>query len=91
MKTTTKKITSQERGFLNFLRLLMSAGLSLIKNVFTPLAKSGLQLQITDAAIQSFLVDSGLLRKGITETVENEKKQKEGFLSMLAATLGAIL
>ena len=34
--------------------------------------------------------DSGLLLKGVTETVQNEvKKQKEGFLSMLLGTLGA--
>ena len=38
------------------------------------------------------LEDSGLLLKGVTETVQNEvKKQKEGFLSMLLGTLGASL
>ena len=36
------------------------------------------------------LEDSGLLLKGVTETVQNEvKEQKEGFLSMLLDTLGA--
>ena len=36
------------------------------------------------------LEDSGLLIKGITETIQNEvKKQKSGFLSMLLGTLGA--
>ena len=36
------------------------------------------------------LEDSGLLLKGVTETVQNEvKKQKGGFLSMLLGTLGA--
>ena len=36
------------------------------------------------------LEDSGLLLKGVTETVQNElKEQKEGFLSMLLRTLGA--
>ena len=35
------------------------------------------------------LEDSGLLLKGVTETVQNEvKKQKGGFLSMLLGTLG---
>ena len=35
------------------------------------------------------LEDSGLLLKGVTETVQNEvKEQKEGFLSMLLGTLG---
>ena len=38
------------------------------------------------------LDDSGLLLKGVTETVQNEvKEQKEGFLSMLLGTLGARL
>ena len=36
--------------------------------------------------------DSGLLSKGVTETVQNEvKEQKAGFLSMLLGTLGASL
>ena len=38
------------------------------------------------------LKDSGLLSKGVTETVQNEvKEQKGGFLSMLLGTLGASL
>ena len=38
------------------------------------------------------LEDSGLLLKGVTETVQNEvKEQKRGFLSMLLGTLGASL
>ena len=38
------------------------------------------------------LEDSGLLLKGVTETVQNEvKKQKGGFLSMLLGTLVASL
>ena len=38
------------------------------------------------------LEDSGLLFKGVTETVQNEvKEQKRGFLSALLGTLGAIL
>ena len=39
LKGTTRKITSQEEGFLNSLRPLMTAGLQLIKSVLTPLAK----------------------------------------------------
>ena len=36
------------------------------------------------------LEDSGLLLKGVTETVQNEiKEQKEGLLSMVLYTLGA--
>ena len=38
------------------------------------------------------LEDSGLLLKGVTESVQNEiKKQKDGFFSMLLGTLGASL
>ena len=38
------------------------------------------------------LEDSGLLLKGITETVQNEvKEQKRRFVSMLFGTLGASL
>ena len=38
------------------------------------------------------LEDSGLLLKGVTETVQNEiKEQKDGFLSMLLGTLGTSL
>ena len=38
------------------------------------------------------LEDSGLLLKGVSETVQKEvKEQKEGFLGILLATLGASL
>ena len=38
------------------------------------------------------LEDSGLLLKGVTETVQNKvKEQKRGFLSMLLGTLHASL
>ena len=40
LKGTTKKITSEEGEFLNFLIPLMTAGLSLMKSVLTHLAKS---------------------------------------------------
>ena len=36
---TAKKIRSQKRGLLNFLRPLMKTGLRLMKNVLKPLAK----------------------------------------------------
>ena len=36
------------------------------------------------------LEDSGLLLKGVSETIQNEaKEQKRGFLNMLLSTLGA--
>ena len=38
------------------------------------------------------LEDSGVLLKGVSETIQNEaKEQREGFLSMLLGTLGASL
>ena len=40
LKGTIKKITSQEGGFFNFLRPLMTAGLPIMKSVLTPLPKS---------------------------------------------------
>ena len=65
-KGTTRNITSQEGGFLNFLRPLMTAGLPLMKHVLTPLAKSvliplGLTVAapVTDTAIQKKIYESG--------------------------------
>ena len=64
LKGTTRKITGQEGGFLNFLRPLMTAGLPLMKSVLTPLAKSvllrlGLSAGMSagDAAIQKMEID----------------------------------
>ena len=60
-------INSQEVGFLNFLRPLMTAGLPLMKNVQTPLAKRVLvpfgltaAASTADAAIQKNIFGSGL-------------------------------
>ena len=59
LKGTTSKITSQEGGFLNFYKPLMTAGLTLMKNVLTPSAKRALiplgltvATSATDTAIQ---------------------------------------
>ena len=42
--------------------------------------------------IVKYLEDSGLLLKGVSETIHNEaKEQKGGFLSMLLGTLGESL
>ena len=61
LKGTTRKITSQEGRFLNFLRLLMTAGLLLMKNVLTSSAKSVLMpLELTTAASAT---DSAIQRK----------------------------
>ena len=39
LKGTTRKIISQEKEFLNFLRSLVTAGLPFMKNVLTPFPK----------------------------------------------------
>ena len=52
LKGTTRNITSQEEEFLNFFRPLMPAGLPLMQNVLTPLAKSVL-IQLGSAAAVS--------------------------------------
>ena len=42
--------------------------------------------------IVKFLEESGLFKKGISDTIKNEAKEKKGgFLSMLLGTLGASL
>ena len=50
LKRTTRKITSKEGAVLNFLRPLMTASLSLMKNILTPSAKSVLVTESTAAA-----------------------------------------
>ena len=57
----------------------------------TPLIKSNDEIEDI-IKIVKFLEDSGLLLKGVTETVQNEvKEQKGGFLSTLLGTLDASL
>ena len=107
LKGTTWENTSQEGGFLNFLRPLMTASWPLMKNAHIPLAKYVLlPVGVTaatsgsDAAIKKkmfrsgmatlifsneelgdimkivkSLEDSGLLIKGVSETVENALKE----------------
>ena len=59
---------------------------------------SGVKLTIEQENMNDFikvietLENSGILLKGVTETIENEtKEQREGFLSMLLGTLGVSL
>ena len=53
LKGTTRKITAQKWGFLNFLRPLMTAGLPLIKSVLSVLVSLEwtAAASATDAAI----------------------------------------
>ena len=65
LKRTTRKISNQERGLLNFLRLLMMSPLPLMENLLTPLTESFLVLlglmtatSVTDASIQNKIYGS---------------------------------
>ena len=68
MKGSTRKLLVKKEDFnFNFLRLLMTAGLPLIKRVFMSLSKSillsfGLSaaMSATDATIQKNFIDRGL-------------------------------
>ena len=64
LKGTARKITSQEGGFLNFLKSLMTAGLPSTKKVLTPLAKSVLiPLVLTAAAAAAAAVTPTAIQK----------------------------
>ena len=67
LKGTTRKIASQEGGFLNFLRPLMTTGLPLMKNILTTLSINVLLLfrlsatmSAADTAIQKKFIDQEL-------------------------------
>ena len=87
LKGTTRKITSQEGGFLNFLRPLMTGGSPSIKNVLTALAKNDLLpfglsagTSAGDAAIQKNIYGSGVITKIISiEEIEGIVKMVKSF------------
>ena len=66
LKETSRKAIGQKWGFLNFLQPLMTADLSFIKNILTPLTKSVLiplgltAVSTKDAAIQKKIFGSGM-------------------------------
>ena len=89
LEATTRKITSPEGGFLNFLRPFMVTGLPLMKSVLTPLAKSVLLLlglsagmSAEDAAIQKKMYGSGttvliISNEGMEDVMEMVKSFEE--------------
>ena len=77
LKVTTKIVSSQEGGFPNFLRPLMSAGLPLTKNVLVPLAKSVLatsRLMAAASATDAAAIQKKVLESGITALIVSNKE-----------------
>ena len=77
LKGTTSKITSQEGGFSKFFGSVMAAGLPLMKNVLTPLAKIvflplGLSagMSAADATIQKSIYGLGCTNEWISSNEE---------------------
>ena len=60
-KGATRKTTSHGGGFLNFLKPLVAAGLPLMKNLLTPLAKNVLLPFGLSAGMSA--VDAAILKK----------------------------
>ena len=91
LKGTTRKITSQEGGLLNFLRSLMIAGLPLMKSVLTPPAKSGLlslglsaRMSAANTAIQKKIYGSGTTAVVISnEEMDRREKWKKGIKKII--------
>ena len=92
LKGTARKITSQEGGFLNFLRPLMTAGLPLMKSVLTPFTKNvllpfGLSagMSAADAAVQKKICGSGtatsiIWNEEMEDTIKIVKSHEESGL-----------
>ena len=84
LEKTSRIITIQERGLISFLVPLTRAGLTLVKNVLTPLAKSVLiplgsaaAISAADAAIQKKLHGSG------TTTLIIPNEEMEDFMTTI--------
>ena len=83
LKGTTEKDAIQERGFLNFLKPLMTAGLPLMKNILKSIVASVLiplgliaAASVTDAAIQKDIFGSG------TTTLKISNKEIKDILNI---------
>ena len=87
LKETARKITSQEGGFLNFHRPLMT----IYESGFTALIILNKEME-NIMKIVKLLEESRLLVKGISETIKNETKEQKGkFISMLLGTLAVTI
>ena len=90
LKGTTRKISSQEGGFLSFLRPLMQSGWPLMKNWLTPLAKYVLVVlklmaatSATFAAIQKKIYGSRETLVFSNEEIEDAIKIFKSLVRML--------
>ena len=91
LKETARKITSQEGGFLNFHRPLMT----IYESGFTALIILNKEME-NIMKIVKLLEESRLLVKGISEIIKNETKEQKGkfnkkFISMLLGTLAVTI
>ena len=84
LKGTTSKITSQEGGFSKFFRSVMTAGLPLMKNVLTPLAKIvflplGLSagMSAADSTIQKSICGLGCTNEEMKDIMKMVKSLEE--------------
>ena len=73
LKATTRKITGQEGGFLNFFRLLMITGVLLMKNILTPYAKSILISLGLSAGMSA--ADAAIKKQNKTKQIMDHKLQ----------------
>ena len=78
-KETPRKIASQEGGFLNFRRPLMTAGLLLMKTVLTTLAKSvSIRLWLTAAeAATNAVIQKEILGSGTTALIISNEEMED--------------
>ena len=79
LKGTSRKITSQEGGFLNFVKPLMLNGLAIKKDRLTPLAKSvlvSLRLAVP-ASVRDAAIQKNIFGSSMTVLIISNKKIKD--------------
>ena len=85
LKGTTRNITNQEGGFFDFFRPLLSAGLPLMKNVFTTLAKSVLvPLGLTATALTTnAAIQNKIFGLATTDRIISKKEMKKKMMKIV--------
>ena len=77
LKGTTRKITSQEGGFLKFIRPLMTAVLPLMKSLLKPLAKSILLLLSAGMSAADAAIKKKNYRSGTTALIVSNEEMED--------------